>query len=65
MLKTEPRLGIGLPCRITVVEQEDGQVQLIAMNMALIARLFNNEQLESYAAQMNTRQLEIMEEVTF
>jgi len=65
MLKTEPRLGIGLPCRITVVEQEGGQVQLIAMNMALIARLFNNEQLESYAAQMNTRQLEIMEEVTF
>ena len=65
ILKIEPRLGIALPCRITVVEHDDGQVQLIAMNMALIARLFNNEQLERYAAELNTRQLDILEEVTF
>jgi cytochrome c oxidase cbb3-type subunit 3 len=65
ILKIEPRLGIALPCRISVVERDDGQVQLIAMNMALIARLFNNQQLNEHAAQLNIRQLEILEEVTF
>jgi cytochrome c oxidase cbb3-type subunit 3 len=65
MLRTDPRVGIGLPCRITVVEREDGKVQLIAMNMALIARLFNNDQLQSYAQETSTMQMEILEEVTF
>lgn len=65
MLRTDPRVGIGLPCRITVVERKDGRVQLIAMNMALIARLFNNDQLQNYALEMNSLQLEIMDEVTF
>jgi len=65
MLRIDPRVGIGMPCRITVVERKDGRVQLIAMNMALIARLFNNEQLQSYALEMNSLQLEILDEVTF
>jgi cytochrome c oxidase cbb3-type subunit 3 len=65
ILKIEPRLGIALPCTITVVENDEGQVQLIAMNMALIARLFNNEQMEKAAAELNTRQLDILEEATF
>lgn len=64
MLKIDPRLGIGLPCRITVVENDKGQVQLIAMNMSLIARLFNNEQLEGYAKEMSERQREILDEAT-
>lgn len=65
ILKIEPRLGMALPCRIAVVENEEGQVHLIAMNMALIARLFNNRQLEDIAVTLNSRQLEILEEVTF
>jgi len=65
MVRTDPRVGVALPCRITVIEREDGQVQLIAMNMALIARLFNNDQLQIYAQETSTMQLEIMEEVTF
>ncbi len=65
MLKIDPRLGIGLPCRITVIEGADGKVQIVAMNMALIARLFNNKQLKQYAQEMNNVQLEIIEEVTF
>lgn len=65
MLKMEPRLGIALPCRITVVEDEDGQVKLIAMNMALIADMFNNDQLYSYALQMQQTIGEILEEATF
>jgi len=65
MLRTDPRIGIGMPCRITVIEREDGRVQLVAMNVALIARLFNNDQLQSYAQEMDILQLEIIEEVTF
>ncbi len=65
MLKIDPRLGIGLPCRITVVESADGKVQLIAMNMALIARLFNNDQLRDYAIEMDAVQREVLDEVTF
>lgn len=65
ILTLDPRVGVGLPCRITVVEHEDGRVQLIAMNMALIARLFNNDQLRAYAQELNNVQLQILEEVTF
>lgn len=65
LLKIDPRLGIGLPCRITVIEREDGQVQLVAMNMNLIAHLFNNAQLEEYAKEMSGRQKEILEEAIF
>jgi len=64
MLRIDPRLGIGLPCRITVVENDKGQVQLIAMNMSLIARLFNNAQLEGYARDMSERQRDILDEAT-
>jgi len=65
MLKIDPRLGVGLPCRITVVERDDGQVQLIAMNMTVIARLFNNDQLRDYAVDLDNIQRQILEEVTF
>ncbi len=57
--------AIIVPCGITVVEHENGRVQLIAMNMALIARLFNNDQLRDYAQELNNVQLQIIEEVTF
>ena len=65
ILKVEPRVGIALPCRITVVEHDDGAVQLISMNMDLIARLFNNKQLQDFAVKLSAKQLEIMDEVTF
>ncbi len=64
MMRIEPRLGVGLPCRITVVEQDDGRVQLIAMNMRLIAELFNNDQLLELSGQVHEVQIEIIEEAT-
>ncbi len=64
MLRIDPRLGVGLPCRITVVENEDGSVQLIAMNMRLIAELFNNDQLLEMGEKFNQIQDEIIEEAT-
>jgi len=64
MMRVEPRLGVGLPCRITVVEQDDGAVKLIAMNLRLIAQLFNNDQLLEYAAELHAIQLEIIDDAT-
>ena len=62
MMRVEPRLGVGLPCRITVVEQDDGSVRLIAMNLRLISHLFNNDQLRDLADEMHEIQLEIIDE---
>lgn len=62
MMRVEPRLGVGLPCRITVVEGDDGSVQLIAMNLRLISTLFNNDQLRDLADEMHEVQLEIIDE---
>ena len=62
MMRVEPRLGVGLPCRITVVEGDDGSVRLIAMNLRLISSLFNNDQLRDLADEMHEVQLEIIDE---
>ena len=62
MMRVEPRLGVGLPCRITVIENDDGTVQLIAMNMRLIAQLFNNDQLLEFAEELHEIQLDIIDE---
>lgn len=45
-LKLEPRLGVILPCTITIIETEAGEVKLIAANVAMLAKLFNNNQLD-------------------
>lgn len=64
MINTEPRLGVILPCRITVVEEADGQVKLYVMNMKLVSRLFNNEQLDGYVDTMLETIAEIIDEAT-
>ena len=64
MLNTEPRLGVVLPCRITVVEEDSGQVKLYVMNMRLVSRLFNNEQLDGYVEVMLETIAEIIDEAT-
>ncbi|MBL7002495.1 MAG: c-type cytochrome [Gammaproteobacteria bacterium] len=64
MLNADPRLGTILPCRITVVEQEDGNVQLIMMNISLLSRVFNNEQLSKGADEMQQVIIDIIDEAT-
>lgn len=64
MINTEPRLGVVLPCRITVVEQPDGQVKLYIMNMKMVSRLFNNDQLNEYAETMQESVMELIDEAT-
>lgn len=64
LLNIEPRLGVVLPCRITVVEHPDKRVQLIAANMKTISHWFNNAELESVAAQMAAAVEMVLEEAT-
>jgi cytochrome c oxidase cbb3-type subunit 3 len=64
MLNTEPRLGVVLPCRVTVVESDDGQVKIYMMNMKVVSRLFNNTQLSEEAESMNEQLLELIDEAT-
>ncbi len=63
LINTEPRLGIVLPCRITVIEKE-GKVLLIAPNMLLLSALFNNDELREQAQLMDEMVQEILDEAT-
>lgn len=65
LMNIDPRLGIVLPCRVTVVERDEGQVQVLAMNMAVIARIFNNDGLTKAFTTMQEVQASIIEEATF
>jgi cytochrome c oxidase cbb3-type subunit 3 len=64
MLNVEPRLGVVLPCTITVTEQADGQVLLVAPNMTAISHWFNNAELEELGQKMDAAIVGILEEVT-
>ena len=64
MLKIEPRLGVVLPCRITVLERPGGEVQLVVPNLRVISRWFNNDELVSMWDGMEESFAEIIEEAT-
>ena len=64
MLKTEPRLGIVLPCRITIMEREDGSVILTVPNLRVVSRWFNNDELVELWDRMEETFVEIVEEAT-
>ncbi|NOX07920.1 MAG: c-type cytochrome [Gammaproteobacteria bacterium] len=62
-LALDPRVGVFLPCRITVVEQA-GQVQVMSVNPKRLSVLFNNEQLDTACDEMTELYRSIMEEAT-
>ncbi len=64
MINVEPRLGVVLPCRVTVVEGPDGNVKIYVMNMKLVSRLFNNSQLNDIAEDMHNALIELIDEAT-
>lgn len=64
LIRIEPRFGVSLPCRITVTESPSGEVKIVAMNMQIIADLFNNDQLIEAGKQLNEIQIDIIEEAT-
>jgi cytochrome c oxidase cbb3-type subunit 3 len=60
-LATDPRVGLFLPCRITVVEQ-NGKVKMMTVNPKRLSKIFNNAELNTLCDEMTKRYLAIMEE---
>ncbi len=62
-LAVDPRVGLFLPCRLTVVEHQ-GKVKIMAINPLHLSRFFNNDELNSLCKGMRETYEVIMEEAT-
>jgi cytochrome c oxidase cbb3-type subunit 3 len=62
-LLVDPRVGMFLPCRITVVERA-GKVIVSAINPLYLSHLFNNAELDEYCHKMHGLYSAIIEEAT-
>lgn len=63
-LAVDPRVGMFLPCRVTILEKPDGSVQVMSVNPKVLSRLFNNSELNELCEQMKQSYTEIIEEST-
>ncbi len=63
-LKIEPRLGTILPCKLTVIEKQDGSVQLVYANVKVLASLFNNDRLKEVFQEIEQSYNDILDEAT-
>ncbi|MDH5484237.1 MAG: c-type cytochrome [Gammaproteobacteria bacterium] len=62
-LAIDPRVGMFLPCRITVVEQ-NGEVQAMSINPKRLSQLFNNDELDVACDRMHDTYSSILKEAT-
>lgn len=62
-LAVDPRVGLFLPCRVTVVERA-GKVQVMAINPKTLSKLFNNTELDRVCSEMARVYESILEEAT-
>ena len=62
-LSIDPRVGMFLPCRITVVEK-NGKVQLSTINPKRLSKLFNNHELDEYCDEMYEVYNTLLEDAT-
>ncbi len=62
-LSIDPRVGLFLPCRVTLQETENG-VELVTINPENLSHLFNNRELDKACARMHRLYTEILEEAT-
>jgi cytochrome c oxidase cbb3-type subunit 3 len=62
-LAIDPRVGLFLPCRVTVLETERG-VKVMTINPKNLSHLFNNSELEKDCQKMHDLYAEILEEAT-
>jgi cytochrome c oxidase cbb3-type subunit 3 len=62
-LSLDPRIGLFMPCRITVVEEQDG-VHMMAINPRYLSRVYNNAELDQSCSEMYNTYAEIMEEAS-
>ena len=62
-LAIDPRIGMFLPCRVTVVERE-GKVLVMTINPKYLSALFNNDELNEACEQMHGLYSAIIEDAT-
>lgn len=62
-LAIDPRVGLFLPCRATVVERE-GKVQVMTINPMKLSELFNNDELDDACKEMTKIYETILEDAT-
>lgn len=62
-LALDPRVGIFMPCRVTVVERE-GVVEVLTINPKYLGRLYNNTELDAACDEMYRIYTDILEEAT-
>lgn len=62
-LALDPRIGLFLPCRITIVQQGDS-VKVMAINPLRLSKLFSNDELDNACKSMSNLYTEIIEETT-
>ena len=62
-LLIDPRVGMFLPCRVTVIEK-DGKVTVSAINPLYLSHLFNNAELDEFCEQMHGLYSAIIEDAT-
>lgn len=62
-LAIDPRVGLFLPCRVTLLETDHG-VQVMSINPKNLSHLFNNRELDKACQKMHDLYSEIMEEAT-
>jgi cytochrome c oxidase cbb3-type subunit 3 len=62
-LAVDPRVGMFLPCLISVTEQ-DGRVLVRAINPEYLSHLFNNDELDTFCKRMRDVYVTILEEAT-
>ena len=60
-LAIDPRVGMFLPCRVTVVEK-DGKVSIVSINPKLITTWFNNDELAKICDLMHDMYRSILED---
>ena len=63
-LKLDPRVGLFLPCRVIVSEQ-DGEVRVMSVNPKRLSVFFNNAELNEMCERMSKTYIEVIEEALF
>ena len=62
-LSIDPRIGMFLPCRITVIETE-GKVNVMAINPLRLSKLFNNDELDNACKEMHDIYQALLDDAT-
>jgi cytochrome c oxidase cbb3-type subunit 3 len=62
-LALDPRVGLFLPCRITIIESA-GKVKVMANNPLYLSPLFNNAELNDMCKQMHRLYTDMLEEIS-